>query len=153
MESEIKMDRRKVRTRQMLRSALIALILEKGYDATTVEDITNHANLGRATFYLHYRDKEELLVSTLQNIFDELVKNLKPISLESDPTAQAQALIAFQHAAENRDLYRVMLSGQGSGSLIRRVREYLSNILRQRIEGLLQQLPPGAMPIPVEILA
>jgi AcrR family transcriptional regulator len=153
MSTEIKMDRRKVRTRQMLRDALIALILEKGYDATTVEDITNRANLGRATFYLHYRDKEDLLVSTLESTFDELAKNLHPISLEGNSTAQAQALIAFQHAAENRDLYRVMLSGQGSGSLIRRVREYLATLIQQRMQMLLQQLPPDAMPIPVEILA
>src|ERR1041385_2364465 len=91
MESEVKMDRRKVRTRQMLRDALIALILEKGYDTTTVEDITNRANLGRATFYLHYRDKDELLLHTLEATFDELVKNLKPISLEDAANAPAQA--------------------------------------------------------------
>src|SRR5689334_9364131 len=136
MESEIKMDRRKVRTRQMLRDALIALILEKGYDATTVEDITNRANLGRATFYLHYRDKDELLLHTLETTFDELVKNLKPISL--DDAGPAQALIAFQHAAENRDLYRVMLSGQGSGSIQRRVREYIATLIQQRIQPLVQ---------------
>ena len=147
------MDRRKVRTRQMLRDALIALILEKGYDATTVEDITNRANLGRATFYLHYRDKDELLLHTLEATFDELIKNLKPISLEDAASAPAQALIAFQHAAENRDLYRVMLSGQGSGSIQRRVREYIATLIQQRIQPLVQQLPPGAIPIPVEILA
>lgn len=153
MSAEVKMDRRKVRTRQMLRDALIAWILEKGYDAITVEDITNRANLGRATFYLHYRDKEDLLLSTLESTFDELAKDLKPISPEATSAAQAHALIAFQHAAENRDLYRVMLSGQGSGSLIRRVREYLATLLQQRMQLLLQQLPSGAMPIPVEIMA
>src|SRR5262249_42361271 len=100
-----------------------------------------------------YRDKEELLVSTLENIFDDLIKTLKPISVDDDGAAKGQALIAFQHAAENRDLYRVVLSGLGSGSIIRRVREYLSVVLKQRMEPMLQQLPPGAMPIPVDILA
>jgi len=153
MGAEEKIDRRKVRTRQMLRDALIALILEKGYDATTVEDITNRANLGRATFYLHYRDKDELLVHTLESTFDELVKTLKPISLDDVSTAQAQALVAFQHAAENRDLYRVMLGGQGSGSILRRVREYIATLVQERTQLLIQQLPPGAIPIPGEILA
>jgi len=153
MDVAIKIDRRKVRTRQMLRDALIALILEKGYDATTVEDITNRANLGRATFYLHYRDKDELLMHTLESTFDELVKNLKPISLGDAASAQAQALIAFQHAAENRDLYRVMLSGQGSGSILRRVREYLATLIQQRMQPMLQELPSDAIPIPIEILA
>lgn len=153
MTTEVKMDRRKVRTRQLLRDALIALILEQGYDATTIEQVTERANLGRATFYLHYRDKEDLLISTLENTFDELTKDLKPIPMEPNSTADAQALIAFQHAADNRDLYRVMLSGQGSGSLIRRVREYLAALLQQRLELLLKQLPSGSVSIPVEILA
>jgi AcrR family transcriptional regulator len=151
MENEVKIDRRKVRTRQMLRDALIALILEKGYDTITVEDITNRANLGRATFYLHYRDKEGLLLSTLESIFDDLIKLVKPLSFEANATAQA--LIAFEHAAANRDLYRVVLSGQGTGRLMRRVREYLAGLLQQRIQPLLDQLPPDTLPVPIEILA
>src|SRR5438552_2345374 len=47
---DVKLDRRIQRTRQLLRDSLIALILEKGYDAVTIQDITDHANLGRATF-------------------------------------------------------------------------------------------------------
>ena len=51
-------DRRTNRTRRQLREALLALILEKGYDSITVEDITGRADLGRTTFYLHYRDRK-----------------------------------------------------------------------------------------------
>ena len=46
----MKTDRRILRTRQLLRDSLIALILEKGYDAVTVQDITDRANLGRIGF-------------------------------------------------------------------------------------------------------
>ena len=73
-----KIDRRIVRTRQLLRDSLMSLILEKGYEAVTVQHITDQANLGRATFYLHYKDKEELLVISLESLFDELVKTMGP---------------------------------------------------------------------------
>jgi hypothetical protein len=62
MPISTKTDRRVLRTRAALRQALMELIREKGYEALTVEEITQHANLGRATFYLHYRDKDDLLL-------------------------------------------------------------------------------------------
>ena len=52
-----KTDRRIQRTRQALHSALLELTKEKGYDSISIEEITAHANVGRATFYLHYKDK------------------------------------------------------------------------------------------------
>ncbi|MGH9856414.1 MAG: TetR/AcrR family transcriptional regulator, partial [Acidobacteriota bacterium] len=67
-------DRRVQRTRELLRDALTSAVLEKGYEATTVQDILDRANLGRSTFYAHYRDKDELLVSGfehLRQIFEE----------------------------------------------------------------------------------
>ena len=45
------------RTRQLLREALVELILEKGYDAVTVQDVLDRADVGRSTFYAHYREQ------------------------------------------------------------------------------------------------
>ena len=56
MESR-KVDRRIQRTRQLLDDALIELILEKGYDKITVQNIVDQANVGRSTFYAHFLDK------------------------------------------------------------------------------------------------
>src|SRR5205807_4575943 len=61
-------DRRVQRTRQLLQDALISLMIEKGYEATTVQDIIDRANVGRATFYAHFADKETLLVSRLEDL-------------------------------------------------------------------------------------
>jgi len=58
MESR-KVDRRIQRTRQLLDDALIELILEKGYDKITVQNIVDQANVGRSTFFAHYLDKHE----------------------------------------------------------------------------------------------
>ncbi len=147
----LKMDRRVQRTRQLLRDALMALILERGYNSITVQDVTDRANLGRATFYLHFRDKEELLITSLEEIYDGLIANIGPLAKEplSDPK-EIPSLIAFEHAAQNRDLYRVMLSGHGAGAIRQRILEYLANVIGQRLQT---DFPLDEIAIPLEILA
>ena len=56
-------DRRVQRTRELLRGALFSLIREKGFEVLTVQDIIDRANVGRATFYAHFDNKEDLLLS------------------------------------------------------------------------------------------
>lgn len=129
MQSEKSVDRRVQRTRSHLRDALMALILEKGYDAVTVQDITDRANLGRATFYLHYRDKDDLLLRTLEAVFDDLIAHMKPGVQALD---QSPALRAFQHAADNSQFYRVLLGGQGGFAIFRKMRDYIADDVKKR---------------------
>ncbi len=51
--------RRRAQTRNLLVQSALALVLERGYEATTIQDITERADLGRGTFYIHFKDKEE----------------------------------------------------------------------------------------------
>lgn len=123
-------DRRVQRTRQLLRDSLIELILEKGYDSITVQEITDRANLGRATLYLHYRDKDDLLVSSFQGIYDDLVARMTPLSVKDLSNFSVPAgLTVFQHAKENRDLYLVLLGGQGVGVVMTQIRTYMASVI------------------------
>lgn len=145
------LDRRVQRTRQLLRDALMELILEKGYDAITIQDITDRANLARATFYLHYQDKEELLVKSLEAVFEDLVSQMPPPGQwplsDNGPIA-----VAFNHTAENADLYRIILSRQGRTTVPRRIRSYIAGYAEQFIEDYLAET--GTTPlVPVDVLA
>jgi AcrR family transcriptional regulator len=60
-------DRRVQRTRGALMSAFIELVLTRGYEALTAEDISRKANVGRSTFYLHYANKSALLAESMRN--------------------------------------------------------------------------------------
>lgn len=60
-----KPDRRTERTRAALMSGFVAIMLSEGYDAITVEGIAERANVGRSTFYMHYKSKEEILRASL----------------------------------------------------------------------------------------
>lgn len=121
-------DRRVRRTRKALRDALMTLITEKGYDAITVQDITDEADLARATFYLHYRDKDELLSKSMEDVYDDLVARLEAHHpTESDAPLD---LIAFRHVAEHTDFYHVIFGAQGVASFVLRLRHYMVKVAR-----------------------
>ncbi|KMK76850.1 TetR/AcrR family transcriptional regulator [Alkalihalobacillus pseudalcaliphilus] len=69
-----KEDRRIVRTKKMIREALTQLMNTKGFEGLTVRDITEKANINRGTFYLHYRDKYDLLEKSEMEIIEEFKK-------------------------------------------------------------------------------
>src|SRR3990172_4149344 len=76
-EQAHKIDRRKERTQRLLRDAFMELIVEKGYDAVTILDITERANVARPTFYLHYNDKEDLLFKMMTEVYDDLSNSVE----------------------------------------------------------------------------
>lgn len=114
----ISSDRRVTRTRKLLRDALIQLILEQGYDAIRVQDITDKANLGRATFYIHYKDKEDLLLDAIEDLRQELYLRVQS-EPDSSPLPGFRAL--FAHAAENRAFYQAIFHRVRGQQQIRRV--------------------------------
>lgn len=114
-------DRRVRRTRRLLRDALVSLVLERGYAGVTVEDITERADLGRATFYSHYTDKDALLSQIVTDLIDELQERLRPLVPASSVGFTGKPVLEmFRHAAEERDVYRVILRGEGDGRSLRR---------------------------------
>ena len=147
-----KTDPRVIRTRQMLREALIATIVEKGYDATNIQHITERAGLRRATFYLHYRDKEELLMSMMRETLDDLMQRMEvdPANILTAEAQYAEELIAFQHAAERADLYRAILSGKGAAEITRGIRDHIAARIREKC---LTEHSEAELPVPVDVLA
>src|SRR5689334_7156318 len=71
-----KTDRRILRTRDRLGDALIALIQEKPFDQVTVQEVLDRAGVGRSTFYLHYRDKDDLFLSDAEDFLDAMAMAL-----------------------------------------------------------------------------
>ena len=82
------MDRRVARTRAMLQHALISMILKKGYEAITIDDICDAANVGRSTFYAHYTSKDDLKRSGLDHLRRMLVDRKMPWLSREMPETQ-----------------------------------------------------------------
>ena len=144
-------DRRVQRTRQLLQDALIALILEKGYDRTTVQNIIDRANVGRSTFYAHYLDKEDLLKRGMERLHDELGQNLAgECAVEDSEWSPLPSLALFRHTGETHHLYRAMIGGKGidvvkkaiEDALIAHARTYLDQL---EAEGRCSSVQPPIM--------
>src|SRR5258708_26392674 len=103
-----KPDRRILRTLTSLTKALIALTLEKGYDAVTIRDITAKAHVGYATFFRHYSDKEGLLTDVIEVVLTELMGFLQLSEARGAEGSEGERL--FQYVQENSELCRVLVS-------------------------------------------
>lgn len=149
-----KLDPRVIRTRQLLRDALVSLIAEKGFDAITVQDIADRATLNRATFYLHYQDKHDLLIKSLHDAVDELVADIGPteenVQLVSDGP-QRPIVQVFHHVAQHARFYQVMMGAAGVPSFIAGVRDYIAEITLHWLT-ILQPNPEKSV-VPLEIVA
>jgi AcrR family transcriptional regulator len=82
--SKKRIDRRIERTRQMLRQAFIEVVREKGFAATSIQDITERANVNRGTFYLHFSDKYMLLDAHIREDFRHRLANIPPPTTQLD---------------------------------------------------------------------
>ncbi len=112
-------DRRSRRTKSSLRNALVAQVLDRGYAAVTVEDIVSAADVGRATFYTHFKDKEALYDHVVRSVLDELAARLRPMGTEETGFTGRPVEELFRHASEHPDAYRMILRGEGDGRALR----------------------------------
>ncbi len=142
-------DRRIQRTRQLLQDALIAVILEKGYDATTVQDVIDCANVGRSTFYAHFQDKEDLFLSGFEHLRAEFEQHLTGQSI-TDASPWALSLSMFQHTQGQRKLYKALAGKQGGNVALAHIQKYLSAYLSDHLKGQLSKRKKG---FPPEILS
>jgi len=102
-----KPDRRIRQTRDRLGDALIALIQEKPIDEVTVQEVLDRAGVGRSTFYVHYRDKDDLFLSELEDALEMWTTALSRKREQSRRVAPVAEF--FAHVADARRLYRALV--------------------------------------------
>lgn len=108
-------DRRIKRTQNLLAKALIALTLEKGYEAVTIRDITERADVGYATFFRHYHSKDELLHGVSEVVIEELIDLLFAAPVNNPE--QFGAMI-FGYVRQHSEVIRVLLA---SSQVVQRI--------------------------------
>jgi AcrR family transcriptional regulator len=129
-------DRRTARTRQALEDAFVALLREKHYDAIAIHEITDRANVGRSTFYLHYPSKLDLFLAVYQQPhLEPMASSTREVWLGTEPPA---TLVAFLAEIRQRGGHRALLptfanseSAQLLGTLNRLQARQLEKNLRQ----------------------
>lgn len=124
-------DRRVRRTRRSLAEALIGLILEQGYDTITVQHVLDRADIGRSTFYAHFRDKESLLLSCFDGLRDDLRREMDGLASGRPSAIPAQpSLVLFRHAYEHRAVYQALCGRKGGATVYKHLHALLTDAAR-----------------------
>lgn len=107
--AEKKEYRSAVRSRRLIRTALLELLHEKPFEKITVTDIVKRADINRSTFYAHYPDVlglvEELMEETVNNSI-ELVSGINIQHFLEEPRPVLEKLLAIGN--ENMDIYQML---------------------------------------------
>lgn len=142
-----KADRRVQKTQQSLRNALIALILEKHYDTISVQDIIERANVGRSTFYLHFRDKEDLFRGDWQRMLEYFVGQITPENLQAGRIFPIQEI--FEHLKDFHRLYRALVKSGKIERLFGYGQKYLAERIEVRFQNGFNLESQTAIPLPI----
>jgi AcrR family transcriptional regulator len=142
-----KPDRRIRRTCERLGSALVALIQERPIDDVTVQDVLDRASVGRSTFYVHYRDKDDLLLSQLEEFLERMSTALSIGKEESHRVVPVAEL--FAHIGSQKKLYRALADSGRLNDFFDLAQGYFARGIEQRLMeskrlSSLQQRESGA---------
>lgn len=140
-------DRRVGRTRQSVRNALIELILEKHYDSISVQDIIDRANVGRSTFYLHFRDKEDLFRGDWQRVIAHFVEKITIENINNGRIFPIQEL--FNHLKDFHHLYRALDKSGKIAQLFSYGQKYLAEQIEARLKDILKDATRTLIPLPI----
>lgn len=139
-------DRRVERTRRLLLDSLKLLMMERGYERMTIQNILDRAGVGRATFYAHFSSKDQLL--------EESIGGLRGWLLQQAPTDPPRrlgfSLPFFAHLDSHRGIYRMTVGRRGEVTVGRLIRRMLRDMIRDDLTS--RGGPPGAAP-PTELVA
>jgi AcrR family transcriptional regulator len=138
-------DRRTQRTQQTLFDALIDLLKVKHYDAISVMDIIEKANVGRSTFYAHYQTKDDLLKSGFERVLDMLVEQV--VFDETNRILTLETAPLFRHAQAHAELYRTLAWGTGFEVITTQGQASLGEKFMQRLSLLMSSDMQPAVPL------
>jgi AcrR family transcriptional regulator len=126
-----KLDARSRRTRNRLGMAFLERIHERPIEEVTVQDVLDRADVGRSTFYLHFRDKNDLLLSQLERFLEHMSTVLmanKEKSLRVAPVTEM-----FDHLNEQRKLYCILRDAGCLADFFDLAQDYFARGIEQRL--------------------
>ena len=144
--SKKKTDARVRRTRDALGDALVALMQEKPFDTITVQDVLDRAHVSRSTFYSHYSDKDDLLMSDADEFFQALSMALSQHGDKSDRVFPVQEF--FAHLSNVQPFFKALVKSGKYQENMELAREHFARGIERRLAELPrgQSIPPHELP-------
>ena len=141
-----KMDARVQRTRDALGDALIELMQEKPFDTITVQDVLDRAHVSRSTFYTHYSDKDDLLMSDAEEFFEALSMALSAHGDKSDRVFPAREF--FAHLSDVQPFFKALVKSGKFQENMELARGHFARGIERRLSEIprAKTIPPKELP-------
>ena len=146
-------DRRIQKTHHLLRGALTSLIGEKPYDSIVVKEILDRANVGRSTFYTHFRDKDELLVSGIHDILGPVQSPTRPLAGKREERILWFSLPVFEYHYRHRHPGGDRIGTRGRAILHEHLRKVLAEVIADAVRKDLAVKRKSSRQIPADLLS
>jgi AcrR family transcriptional regulator len=140
-------DRRVRRTKHALGAALVELMVAEEFDAITVQRVIDKAKVGRTTFYAHFRNTDDLLLSDAERFFTLLVEYFEKPGVAGDRVAPVAELL--QHMRDVRSFQRALDRSGRRDVLFDLIAGHLAKLIGRRIALLTPDTRTLSVPIPI----
>jgi len=151
MTTRKKVDRRTQRTKHQLGRALVELVEEKRFDDITVQEVIDRADVGRSTFYTHFRDKEDLFRKDWEKFLDFLAQQI-----EWDKAGKGSFMpivFFFSHLQDVQTFYKGLVLSRKTDAVFKSGTEYLSHQIELALNRRVKHKPSIPIPILANYLA
>ncbi|HYW12593.1 MAG TPA: TetR/AcrR family transcriptional regulator [Longimicrobium sp.] len=138
-------DRRVVRTRKALGSALVELMLARRFDDISVQQVLDRAQVGRATFYAHFRNKHDLLLSDAERVFELLERQFLTTAGGSRRVAPVEEL--FSHVADYHPFTRALEQSAMREPVFDLLTGHLAGMIERRMAALCPAAAAPSLPL------
>lgn len=145
MRAKKKADRRTQRTHYNLTHALVDLVTEKRFDEITVQNLIDRADVGRSTFYSHFRDKEDLFQKNWERFLEFCTEQIDWNQIGKG--SFFPVVFLFSHLKDVQPFYRGLVRSRKSEPLMKSGAEFLAQKLGAGLRANLKYAP--AIPIPI----
>lgn len=130
---------------------MVNLVTEKRFDDITVQNLIDRADIGRSTFYTHFRDKEDLFQKNWEGFLDFCVDQIDWTLVGKG--SFFPVLFLFDHLQEVQPFYHGLVRSRKSEALFRTGTEYLSQKIGDGLKANLKYHPSIPIPILANYLA
>ena len=145
-------DRRIQKTQALLRGALRSLIAEKPYDSIVVKEILDRANVGRSTFYAHFRDKDDLLVSGIHEMLEPAQSRVGLASGTWHDRILWFSLPIFEYHYQHRHAGEDRIGPRGRAILHEHLRKVIADVIADAVKKEFRTSRKGATQVPADLL-
>lgn len=129
---DTKIDRRIVKSKKLIQSAFLTLLIQDGFDEITVKKITEQADISRKTFYLHYADKYDLL----DTIVDRELQELEKLCEQKKEKGYVEGTILwFQYFEQHKAFFAALFASESTVFFRKRLLNFMETELRKKIEN------------------